>query len=364
MKISFIHTGDIHLGRQFHFTERGEEFGTQTRNDLWRVFGKIINTAEKNAIDFLLIAGDLFDTAEIDIGEIKRAAQKMGQLTKTQVIILPGNHDYYSENQLYGIIKWPENVSIFKSDTMEEYYFPEKQTRIFGIGWLKDTYSEMPEHSGYRLREEDNNILLLHGDAYHSKSELMPIDISDFDNFDYIALGHIHKNDFRSKRAAYCGCPQPLSFKDSGDHGIIVGQIENHRCEANFVSTQIHSFVTSDIKINPEMTVDDVRESCLKIAPEKERINNYYRIRLSGYRDLAFSTDLLRSELVHLFYYVEVDDSDLQPDWDIDKIYENNKDNVIGRFIQEMRRNTADEAIAEKALYYGLEGLLKNGGKE
>ncbi|MDD2413781.1 MAG: DNA repair exonuclease [Eubacteriaceae bacterium] len=360
MKVSFIHTGDLHLGRQFHFSNRNEIFGNNTRNDLWKTFEKIINTAEKNKINFLLISGDLFDTEEIEIGEIKRVAQKLGKLTMTKTIICPGNHDYYSQFTLYGLIQWPENVYLFDKDKMSDLYFPEWQTRIFGLGWVKDTYTNIPFNDHMSLKEEENNILMLHGDAYNSQSELMPIDISKFDYFDYVALGHIHKSDFLTRRVAYCGCPEPLSFKDRGDHGIIVGQIEQHRCTTHFVSTQKRQFVDATIEVTPEMSIDNLREACLKIAPEKERMVNYYRIHLKGYRDTSLSVKWLIDECIHLFYYIEIEDDELKPDLDVDRILDDNRDNIIGQFIQAMRRDPSDP-VAQKALYYGLEGLLKDG---
>jgi hypothetical protein len=73
------------------------------------------------------------------------------------------------------------------------------------------------------------------------------------------------------------------------------------------------------------------------------------------------SLEWLQEELSHLFYYLELDGNALEPDLDIDRLLEENADNIIGRFIQEMRRNGTDP-VAKKALYYGVEGLLQHGG--
>ena len=56
MKISFIHTGDIHLGRQFHFKGGDPGLGERRRMELWKTFDKIIQTAEKNHIHYLIIS--------------------------------------------------------------------------------------------------------------------------------------------------------------------------------------------------------------------------------------------------------------------------------------------------------------------
>ena len=46
MAISFIHTGDIHLEKTFHFKNQQRDFGKEHRIDLWLTFDQIINTAE------------------------------------------------------------------------------------------------------------------------------------------------------------------------------------------------------------------------------------------------------------------------------------------------------------------------------
>jgi len=271
MKVTFIHTGDIHLGRQFHFFDGKGEIGNNKRTDLWNTFEKILNTAEKNKIHFLLISGDFFDSDEIDIATLKRVAQRFGGLSMTQVVICPGNHDYYHPFSLYGLIEWPENVTIFQSGKLEEKDFPELGTVIYGVGWIKDTYNDCPFKEHLDLKEETNNILMLHGDAYDTTSDYMPLDISDYDYFDYVALGHIHKSDFMTNRVAYCGSPEPLSFKDEGDHGVIVGQVENHRCSAHFISTQNRKFITKTVAVDPDMTMDDLERVCLHVALDDER---------------------------------------------------------------------------------------------
>lgn len=360
MKVSFIHTGDLHLGRQFHFKENGDIFGCNKRADLWQTFDKILNTAEKNKIDLLLISGDLFDSDEVELGEISRAADKFSKLTTTKVVLLAGNHDYYSSISLYGLVDWPANVSIFQSGMMESIYFPSLDTEVFGLSWVKNSYSDIPFKGHLDLKEDRNNIMMLHGDAYSAKSDFMPLDIKDYDYFDYVALGHIHKPEFLTKRIAYCGSPEALCFGETGEHGVIVGRLENHRCVTQFVKTQEREYITREVTITPDMSMDDVKAAILDSADSDSRHRNFFRIRLKGYCDAELSLDWLTSELKTHFYYLELEDSGLEIDLDVDGILADNEDNIIGRFIQEMRR-MGDDPIAKKALYYGLEGILKEG---
>ena len=361
MKISFIHTADLHLGKQFKFKHLRSPYGDFARESLFNILGKIINTAKKNKIDFLLLSGDIFDTPQISIQDLDRFVKLLNRNPETEVIILPGNHDYYQKYALYGLIDFPKNVHIFKNDSLDEFYFSDKRTRILGLAWTKDTYREFPSSGRVDLREEDNNIIMIHGDATHTSSEHMPINISDFDYFDYVALGHIHQHQFLTKRVAYCGAPQPFSFKDNGDYGMIVGQLEKHRLETHFVITQTQKFITVNIDVTPDMTIDDIKEECLETVKEDDYDKNHYRFVLTGYANANMNLNLLDGLLADHFYYIEVDCSQLQPDWDIDKILASNKNNIIGNFITTIGTDPKDP-VSRKALYYGLEGLMQNGG--
>ncbi|MQM72674.1 MAG: DNA repair exonuclease [Eubacteriaceae bacterium] len=363
MAISFIHTGDIHLEKTFHFKNQQRDFGKEHRIDLWLTFDQIINTAEKNHVDFLIISGDLFDTPDISSKALKRVAEKFAHLTETEVVICPGNHDFYTPSALYGLIEWPNNVTIFTQGQMESKYFEEKETRVFGIGWTKDTYEAMPfDGSHIDLSETDNNILVLHGDAYNQISQYMPIDLELFDYFDYVALGHIHRSERLTLRAAYCGCPEPLTFKNINDPGIFYGQIHHHRLELQKIETGKRKFFQKTLRVSPEMTQNDLLTACSDLGDDDSKRKDFFRIFLKGYAGADIDVEELRMQLAQMFYYVEVDDKKLLPNIDVDKLLEENQNNMIGRFIQEMRRN-GDNPTARKALYYGLEGLLNSEDK-
>lgn len=358
MKASFIHTGDLHMGRQFHFARQGNIYGKDKRLDIWETFEKILNTAEKNQIDLLLFSGDLFDSAEVDMMEIERVAEKFSKLSVTRVVICAGNHDCYSSLSTYGLVDWPENVTLFKTGKLESVYFPDLKTEVYGMSWIKKAYTEAPFPKGIALKPDCNNILMLHGDAYAAQSNYLPIDATNFSNFDYVALGHIHKPEYLSETVAYCGSPEGLSFGECGNHGVVVGKIEDHNCTSQFIPVQKRRYVDVDIEITPEMHFDDIKETILNSDTEENRAMNYYRFNLKGYIDPDISIDWIKEELRGTFYYFEFNDTALEIDLDIDLLLKENRNNMIGKFIQEMLLEEESPA-KKKALYYGLEGILK-----
>lgn len=86
--MKFLHTGDWHLGR----TVRGK-----SREDEHRaVLGQILTYADQEAVDFLIVAGDLFDTATPSPESEHLAYQFFLDLHRIQVpaVVIAGNHDH------------------------------------------------------------------------------------------------------------------------------------------------------------------------------------------------------------------------------------------------------------------------------
>ncbi len=94
MRASFIHIADTHLGY--------EQYGVRERfNDFSRAFWDITNEAVKRRVDFVVIAGDLFNKRAIDALTLIHAIEGLKKLKdhSIPVIAIEGNHDrsYYRE---------------------------------------------------------------------------------------------------------------------------------------------------------------------------------------------------------------------------------------------------------------------------
>ncbi len=358
MGVSFIHMGDTHFGKKFRFGNKSDLYGKDKRADVWLTFDKIIATAEKNKIDLLLIAGDLFDSRETDINDIRRVSRAFRSLSHTQVVIIGGNHDFYSEGDLYALVQWPDNVVILKTGELEAVWFPELNVHVYGMSWIRNSYREPPFDTAITLNPDTVNLLLLHGDALNSGSEYMPLDVTLWQDFDYIALGHIHQHQFLTDNAAYCGSPEALDFGEEGDHGIIVGQIKDNGCETTFIQTQHRRYVQEHFHLMSDIGEREIKEKFLKLDIEDNRMNNYYRVSVDGYIDPTVDFEALKRELERSFYYLEIIDENLEIDLDIDLLYSENKNNIVGTFIEKMREKE-DSRIHRKAMVFGLSELLK-----
>src|SRR5437879_13399535 len=94
MRASFIHVADVHLGY--------EQYGVRERfNDFSRAFWDIMAEAKQRKVDFVVIAGDLFNKRAIDALTLIHAIEGLKKLKDAGIpaIAIEGNHDrsYYRD---------------------------------------------------------------------------------------------------------------------------------------------------------------------------------------------------------------------------------------------------------------------------
>ena len=92
--IKIIHTADCHLGSGRSHVENG-------KSELKNTFFRILGLCHENSVDFLLIAGDLFDSPFVDRETVREVASAMRDIPDTSIIITSGNHDCACAGSVY-----------------------------------------------------------------------------------------------------------------------------------------------------------------------------------------------------------------------------------------------------------------------
>jgi len=360
--IKFIHTGDLHLGLQFENLFFSRVIASRRRTEIWTTFERIVNKAIEDRVDFLFIAGDLFEEKYFTLGDMKRVKEILERAKNVNIIITAGNHDTLNKNSLYHMIEWPENISIFNNKGLNSKIFEDKNVCVYGYSWDMAENNKNVFEDFQGLNEEKINILVIHGDVFNKNSKYLPLDKNYISSlgFNYIALGHIHKPEIFSNKMAYCGSPEPLNFGEIGEHGIIQGKVSKENTEIQFLPFSQRMFLEKNIEINENMSYTDILNSIKKCDEGKNLNENFYKIILNGTidRDINLDIDDLIRIVENDFYYIEVIDNTIL-DYDLEKLEKENKDNIIGYFIKEMKSKNLEDRIIKDAMYIGLEVLMK-----
>jgi DNA repair exonuclease SbcCD nuclease subunit len=217
----FIHIADTHLGY--------EQYGLRERfNDFSRAFWKIIDDAIDREVDFMVIAGDLFNKRAIDAQTLIHAIEGLKRLKDHHipVITIEGNHDrsYYRDGISWLQFLCYQGYIILLAPIMQEGaplitpWNPETmlgshvdlvggKVRVYGLPWQGAAITRSLEGMAQALKaaraeEEAQGIeyrlLTMHTgvDGMVSRVQGLPT-MGQFrllrDYIDYLALGHVHK---------------------------------------------------------------------------------------------------------------------------------------------------------------------------
>ena len=160
----------------------------------------------------------------------------------------------------------------------------------------------------------------------------------------------------------YSGSPEPLDFGEEGKHGYFIGEMQQTKLTVKFVRAAKRQFLTVKLTLNASMNNTDLKSLILSSCNDNPK-KNLYRIYFSGTMNTEIDLKHVMNELSAQFYCLLWEDQTI-PDYDIDLLNEQNRDNLIGKYIQALHSDAKKNVIAEKALRLGINALMdQNGGQ-
>jgi DNA repair exonuclease SbcCD nuclease subunit len=235
MGLNFLHGSDFHLGYvQYGLHERFVDFA--------RTFKEFIRYGLEHEVDFILIAGDLFEKRNINAPTYLQAYKVLSWLQEEceargrepiPVIAIEGNHDlayHRDRNSWLQILESQGLLRLLKSSkggALELDYVDVGGCRIFGVEYLGALALQSIPQVAEQIREinqgdEKFTVLMMHfGMEGYSKGEmagelpynaLLPLR----ECVDYLALGHYHSQYDYDGWVYNGGSPEVTSFAEVG----------------------------------------------------------------------------------------------------------------------------------------------------
>jgi DNA repair exonuclease SbcCD nuclease subunit len=237
----FLHAADLHLG--LRVTRFGAEVNGRLQEARLKALEHLIGQATARAVDFLLIAGDLFDDNHVDAATSRRTFE-LFESAGRPVYIIPGNHDPMTADSVFARPPWslpsagmvqlmrnPESIPL-PGGTLLPCPLFAKNSFDDPTRWI------LPRESGDR----GIRIGLAHG-SLNERANLPPDDhlidchAADTKGLDYLALGHWHSPYRLADRAGvtrtvYPGVHEPMRFCENpltlpsppGEEGRVRGE--------------------------------------------------------------------------------------------------------------------------------------------
>ena len=357
--VRILHAADFHLDSAFGAL--GEEQARQRRQESRRMVERMVEYANEQEVQLLLLSGDLFDSGDIYGQTGEELALALGRFAG-QVVIAPGNHDYYDPHGAYGRILWPENVHIYQDAALTELAFPQYECRVYGAAFTSPTAPEEDVLADFTAPDDGwTHILLLHGDLGGRDSRYRPLTEEQLakTGVDYAALGHQHacSGVCRAGATAYAypGCPEGRGFDELGEKGFLCGTVEPGHVSLQFIPFGLRRYEILTVDVT-----DREPQSAVIQALNGDTRRDIYRILLTGETETPLRLEPLRQELSDRFYTLELrDQTRMKQDiWD-----RCGDDSLRGLFLRELRRAydaAADEAERQKieqAVRFGLAAM-------
>jgi exonuclease SbcD len=234
MAISFLHAADIHLDSPLKGLERYENAPVERmRGATRRAFERLIDLAIEKRVDFVLIAGDLYDGDCRDYNTGLYLTRQLLRLReeKIPVFIIAGNHD--AANKMTRVLPLPENVRILGHDRPETVWVHDKAVAIHGQSFARAAVTENLAAAYPPAESGCINIGLLHtglgGMNGHERYAPCTLDELRFKRYDYWALGHIHAREVlcEDPLIVFAGNVQGRHARETGPKGCLVSTIHS-----------------------------------------------------------------------------------------------------------------------------------------
>ena len=97
-----MHMADAHFGRRFSSSRFGPEAAAARRRALEEAFRLLVDYANENAVDAILCAGDLIESAEIRPADLRTLRDILSGLKAAKMYAVSGNHDPLDALSPYG----------------------------------------------------------------------------------------------------------------------------------------------------------------------------------------------------------------------------------------------------------------------
>lgn len=279
--MNFIHMADMHLGyRQYDLEQRFLDFG--------HTFKQIAEYAIASKVDFLLIAGDLFDKRSINAPTYVQAVHVLSMLKEARIpcIAIDGNHDrrFIKDGMSWlESLEWEGFLKVIKNfdGNLMGSYVDIGGTRIFGLGFAGSMTPETIPQIANEIREinsknpPEKTILMMHAGVQGKMKHGILGEVTYEDLYplkevvDYLALGHYHGAYDIDGWVYNPGSPDMCSIAEYGEpKGFYLVQDG----KAELIKPSIRQFVVRRIEVDEHKTADALQKA---IEDDLSRINDF-----------------------------------------------------------------------------------------
>ena len=301
----FLHAADLHLGAPLK--SLGDLLDAETHERMVALvntaFSRLVDIAIAEEVDFVVLAGDVYDNADRDPGARRRVLTGLRRLTDAgiRVFMVHGNHDPLTRDVAEGSL--PEGVVVFPAGRLGSEVVTMRNgvdVVVAGVsyGKIEETENLVPLFADLTGR---TIVGVLHtnvgGNALHGN--YAPSSVAELESspVHYWALGHIHMRSVNRTRNgwwAYPGNLQGRSRKaaECGPKGALIVEVDDDGriLEPRFVECSALRFERVEVSVDgiddSTLLNDRVNEALAAVVSQAGDVPVLVRLELVGPTDL------------------------------------------------------------------------------
>ena len=351
----FVHIADLHLGKWIH---------QYSLLDIQKeLLFELLEYMDEQDIRLLIIAGDVYDRLIPSLEAVNVLDEFLSQAMlkyHIEVMMISGNHDSSDRLHFASSILDKSGLHIETYLKKNMVFYQKEQTRFYLLPFVKPshvrniysecdakTYQEALEYylSKQSLDHNYQNVLITHQFVGHqsitSDSEL-PVSLggsevlnaSLFDDFDYVALGHLHAPQYVTRETIrYSGSLMAYSFDEvkqrksitivdtkdwSIDEYILHPSYTLKKYKGTFEKFSQIDFIEKkddllSFELEDEMIVPHAMEQLRVLYPRLLQVTYSFLTRQKETIQKTYSLDIQKSDPLELFeeFYQDVKNQEL-----------------------------------------------------
>ncbi len=267
--LRFVHAADLHLDSPFRGVDR-------LQGATLAALAKVVDHTIESKADFLIIAGDIYDSKDRNLRALVAFRKEMERLAERNIpaYIVHGNHDPL--NGWGSGFQLPPNVMTFggRTDTDPFIRRGREVAQITGVSYTRERVTDNLASSFKPLDDAPYSIAVLHANVGHQAghADYAPATVGELTSagFDYWALGHVHTRAVLASEPAavvYPGNTQGRNPRESGCRGCYQVDVDSYgRAHLEFVDTSVARWAHLEVSIRGCATMDQLVDSMLEKA--------------------------------------------------------------------------------------------------
>src|SRR5579863_10246255 len=314
--MKFIHCADVHLDTPLQgLAQYSGAPVHEIRNATRRAFEKVLNAAIAEKVDFMVIAGDLYDTGLKSFESALFFNKQMVNLKEAgiDVYLIYGNHD--ASSKLTKQLRPPGNVHVLRASEPQTIVNEHLGIAIHGQSFATPEITEDLAANYPDPFRDLLNIGMLHTNlsGISDHANYAPCSLEELKNkgYQYWALGHVHNRQVlcADPYIVYPGNIQGRHGKEQGEKSCeLVTVADAGTISISPISTSVVPWIESCIDASGCQNADEVYDKLRTtlgalVLQAKERVTAV-RLKLSGATDahteLNRDPDQVRNESISI----------------------------------------------------------------